>query len=780
MIETAAAVEVRDTQQEIAALVRQLHDTQRRLQQLAGGELDAVLHPDGQYFLLHDAQERLRKSESAQRELAATQSSILNALPAHVALLDHAGVILSVNDGWRDFALLHRREDAGFRAGSNYLAACESAWGVNSDQAKVEAAGIRTVLDGKAATFSLEYPYHGATAKYWFRLMVNGVPQDGLTGAVVMHIDITERKLGEENLAASEALLRHFIEHTPAAIAILDKQMRYIQTSARWMQDYHLTGQDVVGRRHYDVFPNFPQRWKDVNERVLAGAIERCDEDAFLRADGSPEWLQWELRPWRNADGEIGGIIIFTHFITEQKRAQESLILFRTLIDQAGDAFEVLDPQTLRFLDCNESACTRLGYTRQEFLELSVPDIVHELEPEMWERAAEVLRVEGSMTFEARHKRKDGSHFPVEVSLKRVKLARNYLVAAVRDITERRRTEARFSRLVSSNVQGVIFWNASGELTVANDAFLRMVGHSRADFEAGRVNWLQMTPPEYAHLDRNALKEIAATGVSAAYEKELFRADGSRVSVLLGAAAFEDNPNEGVCFFIDLTERKELELHFLRAQRMESIGTLAGGIAHDLNNTLSPIIMSLDILAKRFTDPDSAHLLDILSASAHRGANMVRQVLTFARGVEGERREMQVGHLVHEIDNIVRDTFPKNIRLSLAVPTELWTILGDATQLHQVLLNFCVNARDALPAGGKIFVSAENLILDEHYAAMNPPAHAGNYICLQVQDNGTGIAAKDLVKIFDHDQVHGQRHGPGPFHFGRYYQEPRRLYSRPK
>ncbi len=189
------------------------------------------------------------------------------------------------------------------------------------------------------------------------------------------------------------------------------------------------------------------------------------------------------------------------------------------------------------------------------------------------------------------------------------------LLAMIRDVTERQRNEARFRRLVESNAQGVFFWNAQGEITGANDAFLRLVGYTREDVEARLIRWAEITPPEFAELDRHNLAEIAATGICAPVEKEFVRKDGSHVPVLAGAAAFEDDPQEGVCFVLDLTERKKLEQQFLRAQRMEGIGTLAGGIAHDLNNVLGPIILSIELLKMKFPDGDSQDLLSIMETS---------------------------------------------------------------------------------------------------------------------------------------------------------------------
>jgi PAS domain S-box-containing protein len=234
------------------------------------------------------------------------------------------------------------------------------------------------------------------------------------------------------------------------------------------------------------------------------------------------------------------------------------------LIDNLNDAIEVIDPETLRILDANEGACRCLGYAREELLSLSVPDLDPFLNPALQERISRDLETLGRITFESRQRRKDGTTFPVEVSLKKVQLERSYIVTIVRDITERKRSESRFRRLIDSNVQSVIFWNTKGEITDANDAFLRLVRYSREDLDAGRIGWAAMTPPEYRNLDEDALAQIAATGICATYEKEWIRKDGSRVPILIGATNFEDKPDHGVSFALDLTEKMKSE-HALRA-----------------------------------------------------------------------------------------------------------------------------------------------------------------------------------------------------------------------
>ncbi len=199
----------------------------------------------------------------------------------------------------------------------------------------------------------------------------------------------------------------------------------------------------------------------------------------------------------------------------------------------------------------------------------------------------------------------------------------------------------------------------------------------------------------------------------------------------------------------DVSERKKIEAQFLRTQRMESIGTLAGGIAHDLNNVLSPIMMSVDVLKEKLSDPQGQRMLAILETSVRRGADMVKQVLTFARGVEGERVQLQTRHLLRDVAKMVGETFPKTIQFQSQIPESLWMINGDATQLHQVLVNLAVNARDAMPCGGALKISAENFVLEndiEHQGAMILP---GFYVLIRVSDTGTGIAPEVLDKMFD-------------------------------
>lgn len=226
--------------------------------------------------------------------------------------------------------------------------------------------------------------------------------------------------------------------------------------------------------------------------------------------------------------------------------------------------------------------------------------------------------------------------------------------------------------------------------------------------------------------------------------------DGRQILVESRWSLVRDGLGKPKSFLIinsDITEKKKLENHFLRAQRMESIGTLAGGIAHDLNNVLTPILMSIRLLKDWPGAPKE--VLETLETSAHRGASIVQQVLSFARGVEGERTILQLKHPLNEVIKIAKDIFPPTIAMRTKLEKDLWPVCADPTQLHQVFMNLFVNARDAMPHGGRLQVEAQNSVLDENYARMQPDAKPGPFVMVSVSDTGNGIPPALVNKIFE-------------------------------
>jgi PAS domain S-box-containing protein len=199
----------------------------------------------------------------------------------------------------------------------------------------------------------------------------------------------------------------------------------------------------------------------------------------------------------------------------------------------------------------------------------------------------------------------------------------------------------------------------------------------------------------------------------------------------------------------DVTDQKQLEAQLLRTQRMNTIGSLAGGMAHDLNNALAPILLGVQLLRRKNTEHDMAELLDLMETSTHRGADMVRQVLLFARGRTGDMERLDLAMVVRDLEKMVRETFPKNITVDSFLPPDLWPVRGNPTQLYQVLLNLCVNARDAMPNGGKLSFAADNVELPASEAETIPNGRPGKFVSLLVSDTGTGVSPEIREKIFE-------------------------------
>jgi PAS domain S-box-containing protein len=286
----------------------------------------------------------------------------------------------------------------------------------------------------------------------------------------------------------------------------------------------------------------------------------------------------------------------------------------------------------------------------------------------------------------------------------------------------------------------LLFWNQGAE---------RVYGWTAAEVLGKNANELlyETPPPQLKEAQSRVVAEGEWNG-----ELRQRAKDGKTILVESRWSLVRDEQAQPKAILVintDVTERRQLEAQFLRAQRMESIGTLAGGIAHDLNNVLTPILMGVDLLRLGHKDEKSLKLLQNIETSARRGAGMVKQVLTFARGHEGERTTMRLGPLVKEMVKIAAETFPKSIRIRARLADDLSAVSGDATQLHQVLLNLCVNARDAMPDGGEILITAENAELTEAAARKHIEAKPGKYVVLSVADTGSGIPSEIMDRIFE-------------------------------
>jgi PAS domain S-box-containing protein len=316
-----------------------------------------------------------------------------------------------------------------------------------------------------------------------------------------------------------------------------------------------------------------------------------------------------------------------------------------------------------------------------------------------------------------------------------------------------RLSEARLAGILASAMDAIIAVDENQQVVLFNAAAEKMFRCPSSDALGHRLD--RFIPVRLREVHRQHIRDFGQTHVTQRAMGKLgslsgLRSDGEEFPIEASISQVDAEGHKLFTVIIrDVSEKKRLESQFLRAQRMESIGTLAGGIAHDLNNVLSPILTAVELLQMRFTDESSQRLLNILHTNAVRGSEMVKQVLSFARGVEGDYAPLQPRHLIKEIVKILTDTLPKDIKITFANPAELWNVKGDATQLHQVLMNLCVNARDAMQTGGELRIEAGNVEIDEHYARMNVEIKQGRYVCITVSDTGVGIPEENLNKIFD-------------------------------
>ena len=295
-------------------------------------------------------------------------------------------------------------------------------------------------------------------------------------------------------------------------------------------------------------------------------------------------------------------------------------------------------------------------------------------------------------------------------------------------------------------------WNViSNELRWSDEVY-SIFGLSRQQFGDTYDSFLERVHPADREKVEQAVRESLQTGKPYGLEHRVMRPDGESRIVREQAEVFRDSAGKTVRMVgtvQDITEQKRIEAEFLRAQRMDGIGAIAGGMAHDLNNALSPILMGIQLIRNKVAEPEIQQMLSVMETNTHRGADMVKQVLTFARGRDGEQEEMDVGRLMREMENIMRQTMPKSIGVQALVPSDLWPVVGNATQLHQALLNLCVNARDAMPKGGKLTLAADNVELSAQEASEIPEARPGPYVMLLVSDTGMGIPPEILPKIFE-------------------------------
>jgi PAS domain S-box-containing protein len=602
----------------------------------------------------------------------------------------------------------------------------------------------------------------------WFEWNLTAILND--TGEFVEYQtvgrDVSDRKQMEQALRESEAKFRNFAEHIQLVI--------WINNPDSFHTFYVNRAYEQIWGRSCQSLLEQPQSWIETvhpeDRHLVLASIEKQQnsqssqvEYRILRPDGSVRWIWDRGFTIYNEQGEIfcyGGI---AEDITERKQAEESLRRSEERLSLALEAahmgiwdWNLLTNEAVWSPNMGpiyglpqNSACSNL----EEFLNLIHPEDQQLLS----EVIANNIETGAEYTIEFRVIWPDGSiHWLSGTG----KVYYNELgqplrmIGTARDITDHKQAEQKIHEqvaLLDISTDAIFVRDLQTRISFWNRGAEHVYGWQQQEVLGRKAS--EFLYKENSPLLDTAFKTVIEQG---SWQGELKKLQKSGQEVLVESrwTLVRDatgQPTSVLTVDTDITQKKLLERQFLRTQRLESLGTLAGGIAHDLNNVLTPILVASQLLdLKYIQDPERyRQLLGIIASNAQRGAALVKQVLSFARGFKGERTIVQLKHIISEITQIVKQTFPKSIEFFVTIPEDLCAVFGDATQLHQVLMNLVVNARDAMPEGGNIRIVAGNMYIDETYARMHIDAQVGDYIVVEVIDTGLGMAPEVLDKIFE-------------------------------
>jgi PAS domain S-box-containing protein len=595
-------------------------------------------------------------------------------------------------------------------------------------------------------------------------------------GAVCSFQALTERKRIEEALRASEAELQSVINRTPFMLVRCSRDLHYRFVSQAYAQLVGARREQIIGKTIAEAIGD--KGFKTLRphiERVLSGEATEFDCEIDFPVAGTRR-LHIAYRPETDADGKVDGWIASLLDITEQSRAVQAREQLASIVESSGDAIVSKDLDGI-IISWNSAAERLFGYAAEEVIGKSItiliPEELHDEEPKILDR---IRRGDSLDHYETVRQRKDGSRLPVSLSVSPVKDAHGTIIGAskiARDITARKEAEHERDRIegelreLSAKLEQEVerrtlerdrIWNVSEDLLgVANfegyflsmnPAWSRLLGWSEDEIKAMHVTELRH-PDDAAHSEAGR-KQLAQGMPTVRMENRFRHKDGSWRWL-----HWTMTEHDGLIYVAGrhVTAEKESAAALQHAQRqtahlqkMEAIGQLTGGVAHDFNNLLMIVSGHAQSLKKRLSETRDVRALQAIEMAATRGENLTRQLLAFSRTLPLNPTVISLADTVAAIRDVLAGTMHVNIEFLIDVPAATWPVSVDKSELELALVNLAVNARDAMPEGGRIAITAQNVSLHAHDA---PNGAAGDYVALSVADTGCGIPADLLPRVVE-------------------------------
>lgn len=717
---------------------------------IRGRAFDASNMAEGSIWILEDIQS-LHVSEESLRTRDAELQAILSSTDDGILVVSQSGRVIQANS--RMYQLWNIPADVIETQDDKRMIECALA------QLKDPGRFIRRVNELYASTDvsadELELKDGRVFERTTAPLMVAGKH----AGRIWTFRDVTVRVKAQSALRVSEARLTSTLGALTDLLFVWDASGRFVEAHCPPGLSLFAPPSEFMGKHYRDVLP--PKVAESLSDafRALARTGEPQIFEYSTAIDGRERWWSASLSRRPDLHGANSGVVGLMREITELKAAEREIRASREnylgLFNTVTESIFVhgLDGA---FIDVNEGACKLYGYTRSELIGKTSASIAapgrNNIDGIM-ALAKEVFETGAPGEFEFFGRRKSGEVLVKQCLMHRgTYFGRTVLITTGHDVTEARASTERIreqAALLDVAQDAILVLDLERQISYLNRGAERLYGVRRNEALGKRYDSIA-----YRDLPAGFEAEWNAMLLGGEFSRERRQSTRARgeITVQERAALVRDeqgHPKSVLIVVTDLTESKRLESQFLRAQRMESLGSLAAGIAHDLNNVLTPILISAGVLADSKLPAQEMELVQLLAENARRGADIVRQLLLYGRGSDTPRASMSVRRVVRDMEQIMRETFPREITLAVDIPADLWVIEGDRTQIHQVILNLCVNARDAMPCGGTLTLRTENILVDEPFAAIHTGAKAGSHIVVRVKDTGVGIAREHLDKIFD-------------------------------